>query len=401
MIKEIFFNSGNFGWNNKMELLKYLLTVYYKAALAKDVVEHCQIETVYNTYEEILRAILYEGLESIGEREEGKKIIKSLNALVLKFMESFNTTFTFVALIKLIQFYCSDNSRICSLSIKCLLKLSNIMPSIIAHLEIEKILIAIFEFIYEFEKTHVDLTTTSQNEEMCLKILRTIIHEIIKIKNEGIWNYYRAAIERNNLPDKFLKRWIQLIMRSKNGISLPSSNSGGGYNSSPIVNNANVKSTFSSNILNYSGNQHTNQSISSYNPNILLSNTTHTGYEYDNDLNFYLEKLKKELTHITNDSRGSANEKIYCELIAIIKRNNIPIEFLKDKMNEHHYITLTRIFTTVTNEEGSQSYSSSLNLNKNSEKMNNNLTVHDNKAEEKISDFTMTSDREKVGIRLI
>jgi len=406
MLQEIFSTTESLNRNDHIELLKYILTVYYKLAITKDIIENCNIDTVYRTYEEILRCILYEGLESIGEQEEGKKIIKSLNALVLKFLENFNTTFTLVALIKLIQQYCGDNSRICSLSIKCLLKLTNIMPSIISNIDIEKIFIAIFEFTFEFEKTHPELNTQSQNEEMCLKILRTIIHEIIKIKNEGIWNYYKAAIESNNLPDKYVKRWIQLIMRSKNGISLPSSNMSNLISSSPMVNNVlSMKTGMSSNILNYSSNPYIQCSGFNQNFSNSKNQVTH-GYinnnlsnDSENELNFYLDKLRKSNT--ANNSTEASNEKLHCEIIAILKRNNIPLEYIKEQISESYYNTLTRIYITVTNDRTIDVNSPSYLQNKNILPSNVNILVNSNQLEtgQKTSDFTMME--EKVRLFLI
>jgi hypothetical protein len=339
-----------------IEMLKYLLTVFYKSALTKDVIEHTNVETVYNTFEEILKSILYEGLESVGQAEEGSKIIKSLNALILKLMENFNPTITFVSLIKLIQNYRNDNSRICSLSIKCLLKISNIMPTIINSLDVEKILTTIFEFIYDFEKTNVELVVQTQNEEMCIKILKTVIHEIIKIKNEGIWNYYKAAIEQNNLPDKHLKRWIHLIIRSKNGLSMPSIGMSGQSSMSTMTNN-------------YSPMCNLLATTSQFN-NI---NSANKVISFDNELKFYLDKLKFSNSNIDK-------EKLFCEVIAIIRRNKLSIEYLIDKLSEEDFNYAKKLIVQFTNNElaNSGSFDRKINIadeNSNYSKMTSNKIV--------------------------
>lgn len=403
--------------NAQIDCMKYLLTVFYKSALTKDVIENCELDTVYLTFEEILRGILFENLESQGEAEEGKKIIKSLNALILKLMENFKPTFTFISFIKLIQIYRSDNSRICSLSIKCLLKLSNIMSSLINSIEIEKILVAIYEFISDFEKDSPELNTTSQNEEMCIKILRTIIHEIIKLKNEGIWNYYRMAIETNKLSDKHLKRWIQLILRSKNGLSLPSLvlNSGviplassqqGVNNSTNFQGNYQVQNTFTPGILNSNFLSNTDINTS---PLRTISKqfefqtnmgeiTTGTGtgmISSYNELNFYIEKLNKN-----QGCDQNTHEKILYEVIAILKRSKLPIEFLKDKISCEDYSSAIKVnLTIVSNDGGSSSNFHSNSFNRMQDKENLNcqgVGVLPQQSNKFVSNFNVGAEKENV-----
>lgn len=359
-----------------IDMLKYLLTVFYKAALTKDVIENCDVETIYVTFHEVLKAILYEGLENVGQVDEGKKIIKSLNSLILKLMENFNPTLTFLALIKLIQNYRTDNSRICSLSIKCLLKISNILSSIISRLDIERILLGIYEFIADFEKANPELTPQSHNEEMCIKVLKTIIHEMIKITNDGIWNYYKSAIERNNLPDKFLRRWIQLILRSKNGLSIPSiamsaQSNMSAANFSPMHSVKGSNSKFITSTVGGNNNfpLHNNLNPSAFtNPN------------FESEVKFYLNKLK-------NTKSAPENEKLMCEIIAILKRNKQSVDFLKDKMTEEEYSLASKIFNSVANSESSKQVGSLSVINS----VSQNLTQTGNK---NVSNFNVDKDKE-------
>lgn len=297
-----------------IDLLKYLLTAFFKLSLIKEVLENCNYETVFNAYCSILKSILFENLENIGSQDEGKKIIKSLNALMLKLMENFNINLTFSALIKILGCCRQDDSKICQLAIKCLLKLSNIFPSLINNLDIEKMLYYIFEFIYNFEKTNPDLATQSLNDEMCLKILRTLVHEIIKIKNEDIWEYYKIAIENNNLPDKHLKRWIQLIIRSKTGMSLPITVSP--YKAARLI---------------VSAQKHSNNKKDKLENKDEEINKDSKNSVQDVELLFYINKLNN------SDDKEAQKNNILCELIAILKRNTIDIDTIKSKISEANY----------------------------------------------------------------
>lgn len=48
---------------------------------------------------------------------------------------------------------------------------------------------------------------------MGLRIVKTLINEVVKIKKEKIWEHY-TVVENHTAEDKHLKKWIQVIIRS-------------------------------------------------------------------------------------------------------------------------------------------------------------------------------------------
>jgi hypothetical protein len=285
-----------------LDLLKYLLLSLYKTALTKELIQNIDINLIYQIYQEILKAILYENLEIIGTQEEGKKAIKSLNAIIMKLLENFNYTDSMIALIKLLESYRSESTKVCSLVIKCLLKMINTLSSIISDIDIHKVLSYIYEYLVEYEKIRPDLSTNNANEDNSLRVLRTLLTEIVKIKNAAIWEIYKAVIEDRGLQDRHLKKWIQVIVRSKNGISMP-----------------NVGNTINETI-------NKPENISNQNS----ADTTETAEDAQmTELNYYIQKLQ-----ITSSNEKKA---LYLDIITAIKKNKLTVEYLKDKIPELDY----------------------------------------------------------------
>lgn len=46
---------------------------------------------------------------------------------------------------------------------------------------------------------------------MGIRITKTVINELVKIKGESIWNYYKP-VEKHIKTDNHISRWISLIL---------------------------------------------------------------------------------------------------------------------------------------------------------------------------------------------
>jgi hypothetical protein len=74
------------------------------------------------------------------------------------------------------------------LAIKCLLKLAKIIEKQTSQLEIDKILLVIHEYLLV-----INHDEKSQNDEMGIRITKTVINELVKIKGESIWESYKLV----------------------------------------------------------------------------------------------------------------------------------------------------------------------------------------------------------------
>ena len=95
-----------------------------------------------------------------------------------------------------------------NLIVKCLLKLSKIIEKLIAHLDIEKIFLSMHEYILS-----INHESKTPNDEVGIKMVKTIINEIVKIRRDDVWTPY-TVIKVHRRPDNHINKWIQMILRS-------------------------------------------------------------------------------------------------------------------------------------------------------------------------------------------
>lgn len=96
------------------------------------------------------------------------------------------------------------------LIVKCLLKLSKIIEKIIDLLEMEQVLLSIHEYL-----CMIDHENKTQNDEMGVRIVKTVTNEIVKLKKEAIWGPYKV-VEAHPKADQHIQRWIAIIIKSLN-----------------------------------------------------------------------------------------------------------------------------------------------------------------------------------------
>jgi cytoskeleton-associated protein 5 len=90
--------------------------------------------------------------------------------------------------------------KLAGLIIKCLLKLSKIMDKLIDKLDLSKFLIAIHEYL-----CCIDHENKSQNDDLGIRIVKTLVNEVVKLRREAIWQSY-AVIENHPQGDMHIKR---------------------------------------------------------------------------------------------------------------------------------------------------------------------------------------------------
>lgn len=88
------------------------------------------------------------------------------------------------------------------LIIKCLLKLSKIMDKLIEKMDLSKFLVAIHEYL-----SVIDHNNKSQNDDLGIRIVKTLINEVVKLKRENVWKAYEV-IDDHAIPDNHIGKWI-------------------------------------------------------------------------------------------------------------------------------------------------------------------------------------------------
>jgi len=153
---------------------------------------------------------LIDNLDKLGDEKEGEFILKNLNGSMLRCLENCNKTSIFCVLFNLLRRYkdTSTQVKLPGLIIKCLLKLSKILEKVIDELEIERVLLVIHLYLIS-----IDHERKTSNDEMGIRIVKTLVHEMVKIKQHSILESYRV-VENHEVEDKHLHRWVRIILNT-------------------------------------------------------------------------------------------------------------------------------------------------------------------------------------------
>ena len=115
-------------------------------------------------------------------------MLKTLNGIMLRILENCNHTRVFVVLIRLLTNYknSAEIPKMPGLIIRCLLKMTKIMSPVLMGLEIDKLLLAMHEYLTKHK-------ITSGTDEMGTKTIKTMLNEIVKLIGKRVWEYYDAV----------------------------------------------------------------------------------------------------------------------------------------------------------------------------------------------------------------
>jgi len=73
---------------------------------------------------------------------------------------------------------------------------------------IERILLVIHEYL-----VCIDHEKKTANDEMGIRIVKTVVNEVVKVEKEAIWEHYKV-VECHSQKDNDIARWITIILRS-------------------------------------------------------------------------------------------------------------------------------------------------------------------------------------------
>lgn len=85
------------------------------------------------------------------------------------------------------------------------------MNQLIDKIDIGKILLATHEYLLIKPSS-----SDSKSDDNGIRITKTIVNELVKLKKESIWDYYEG-VKAHSTPDLYIKKWIEIILASLNG----------------------------------------------------------------------------------------------------------------------------------------------------------------------------------------
>lgn len=66
----------------------------------------------------------------------------------------------------------------------------------------------------------IDHDNKTQNDEMGIRIVKTMVNELVKARGKQIWDSYRV-IEQHESKDRHVSRWIKIILNCQEKESAP------------------------------------------------------------------------------------------------------------------------------------------------------------------------------------
>ena len=193
-----------------IKFAKYLSIVFCKLASNKELISNLSYNILLDISRELLRYLLINGLDRIGDKQEGNIIFKSINSTVLRILENCDITFVISALLELIkEFYEKNDKNLVNLSIKCLLKSAYNLSQNIDNIKISQILLQIHLLLLSLQKKNKDLNKKSQTDALIINTVKNIVGEFVKYKKEKILEEYSKSVKNHQFNDKFLLKWIK------------------------------------------------------------------------------------------------------------------------------------------------------------------------------------------------
>ena len=112
---------------------KYFIQIVSKVCSIDFVVRPVEEKRLQGLVEQLLLKLLVPGLEHLGERQEGQVMFRNLNSSILRVLENCPPTSAFCIFLNLLRKYkgCVHVEKLPSIIVKCLLKVTKILPQII------------------------------------------------------------------------------------------------------------------------------------------------------------------------------------------------------------------------------------------------------------------------------
>ena len=132
-----------------LRFAKYFVSIVVKICQSQQIMQQVSQEKVFDLAEQLLTRLLINGLDKLGDRNEGEMISKNLNSSNLRILETCNHTYIFCVLIDLMKKSrdYQDMPKLPNIVLKCLLKVSKIIEKLIDKLDMEKIFMSIHEYM--------------------------------------------------------------------------------------------------------------------------------------------------------------------------------------------------------------------------------------------------------------
>ena len=204
---ELFFNPINKIKSkiNSLKFTKYLVIILCKLTSNKELIIHISYKVLYDLCYELLNYLLIDNdLFKIASNKEENIILFSINSSMLRVIENCDITSVILVLLEIIKQY-QNNIKLSILTLKCLLKATQNIQSIINTLKLHKILLQMHLIINNLGK----LSKNKREKNFpIMNFIKNFIIDIVKIKKEEIIEDYNKSIANSEYIDNHIYNWI-------------------------------------------------------------------------------------------------------------------------------------------------------------------------------------------------
>ena len=194
----------------QIKFAKYLTTVLLKLATNKELISNISFNILYKLTIELLSYLLINDLDKIGVNQEGNFIFKSINSTMLRVIDNCDKTSVILVFLEILKNYQkSEDKKIGSLAVKCLLKSTENFNEIINGLNLIKIFNELNIIINNYEEMYPELKNKSQTDTVILRFIKNFVSNVVKLKEEKIFEIYDNSIKKSGIEDKYILYWIK------------------------------------------------------------------------------------------------------------------------------------------------------------------------------------------------
>ncbi|XP_031503341.1 protein MOR1 isoform X2 [Nymphaea colorata] len=201
---------------------KYVLNTLMQTFQIKRLA-HAVKESTLNSL--IMELLLWLLDERVPLMDDGSQLLKALNVLMLKILDNAERTSSFVVLINLLQPLDASswpspasidtlparNQKFSELVVKCLIKLTKVLPSTIYDVDLDRILQSIHVYLQELGMEEIRKRAGADDKP--LRMVKTVLHELVKLRGTAIKGHL-SMVPIDMEPQPIILAYIDLNLQT-------------------------------------------------------------------------------------------------------------------------------------------------------------------------------------------
>ncbi|XP_028125682.1 protein MOR1-like isoform X2 [Camellia sinensis] len=201
---------------------KYVLNTLMQIFQNKRIAHAVKESTLDSLITELLLWLLD---ERVPQMDDGSQLLKALNVLMLKILDNAERTSSFVVLINLLrpldpsrwplptsnESFAVRNQKFSDLVVKCLIKLTKVLPSTIYDVDLDLILQSIHVYLQELGMEEIRRRAGADDKP--LRMVKTVLHELVKLRGTAIKGHL-SMVPIDMEPQPIILAYVDLNLQT-------------------------------------------------------------------------------------------------------------------------------------------------------------------------------------------